>query len=432
MLSLPSPIHHFICRFFCARELARIGEVATSLLEVSEDHVGWQDLVLKSFGYKYENFMLYNSDSNLTWKRLYAKLSAFVENIRESRPVTTVYPRLLSPSNGSYYEGAVAMSADCKLLLWENGSTIQAADLETGKMLFERDIPGRGARTGRPCIVNTRDKIFLYVHEKIQVWDIATGRVIKELTPPQDALDYHRQIPRPHEFALDISIRNQQIAFLMPQALCIWGASDLELKYVLIHDMNNPLNGDLDFLWAGYELIPYDEPHANHFGGWEALERMQGPLIRRSRHVVTWQKSNTTGSIHIHDIDSGKVLSRLHGHKACVMRVRQCPHVDRNAEYYLASLDKLGCIKLWDSATDFTNIAQLESGLEIERPFRLCLTSTALITVYDNARGAQSADNRVDMSIYINIILKFIYIYNRYICDYGNSTPLDIKKILMF
>ena len=123
------------------------------------------------------------------------RVAGFIANLRNGTPVKTVWPQLLEPLTGVDYEGAVAMSADTSLLLWENGTrksshhfrkqrildegvsaatrvcvcvcvcagrVLQVVDMEEGRTLFTKEIDPEQYprnRETRPCIVNTKTRV---------------------------------------------------------------------------------------------------------------------------------------------------------------------------------------------------------------------------------------------------------------------------------
>ncbi|CEM31506.1 unnamed protein product [Vitrella brassicaformis CCMP3155] len=396
---LPFEILFLVCFFLDGKGLACFGTVSSLWQSVSGVHPSWQELVLKDFGFKYENLVMYTGQND--WRLLYARVAGFIANLRNGTPVKTVWPQLLEPLTGVDYEGAVAMSADTSLLLWENGRVLQVVDMEEGRTLFTKEIDPEQYprnRETRPCIVNTKTRAFVHLNGDILVYDLRTGEFVRKLEIPDGT-----QLES-NDFALDISIRNDQVAFLAIDALYMWNSETLEFLYKIRHGekVNGPnhftqnMSEELDFLWAGYQWVDDDS-----LAGAAAFEdpevRQPQRLCRKSANVVTWLK-RAGYEICIFDIASGRLLQNLKGHTHEVVRVRQTPNPYDSNEYFLASLDTLGTVCVWDSSGEtFPCVYVLKTNNSLS--FRLCLTPSHLITLSENTHG-DAAPEQVELKIW--------------------------------
>uniref|UniRef100_A0A0G4HE26 F-box domain-containing protein n=1 Tax=Chromera velia CCMP2878 TaxID=1169474 RepID=A0A0G4HE26_9ALVE len=364
-------LFYFISYFLNPKDLVAFSEVCSLFREVVSDHPHWQVFVLKDFGFKYENYVMYTNQHD--WKNLYGRVSNFVTNLKNGTPQKTTWPRLLQPVEASSsYEGAVAMSADCRMLLYENGKELQGVDIVEGRQIFSTPLTAARDRHTRPCIVNTKKKVFVHLNGTIHVVSLADGEHLGTLDVP---LPEGTAGPESNDFALDISVRNDQVAFLTSDALYLWDSRDLSFLFTLTHKERlrngQTVSEELDFLWAGYQ------PQAQSEGSW--LRKGHRDVWRRSRHIVTWLKRRGH-NVGIHDIDTGKEICQLSGHQDTVIRVRQAPNVHDSDNYFLASLDTRGHVRIWDSSqSGFPCISTLDTGST--RTFRLCLTPSHLITL---------------------------------------------------
>ncbi|PFH32462.1 hypothetical protein BESB_017800 [Besnoitia besnoiti] len=345
----------------------------------------WREHCLRKFGYKYENYLLYTQGWD--WKLMYAKANVFVRTLREgsaddacgflSREAfsqrlrsaralcaeeaeeepTSVAPSRrtamshapptsaeesgltrrrctqLLPSSPVNYEGCLALTTDCRQLLWENGVYIQCVDLQTLREKWRTRV-GCGARgpASKPCLVASRTKAICHVNKCVKGFDLATGTFVCRLkipfavapdpraeSPPSSAVPARRpseedasgerrpaddnlQAERsgspafrqrhgdgnrtrrpsgerendeesgsaeagslegwePHDFSLDVSIRNCQVTFLTSRGVCIFHSESLKCMYTIVHsELLLPslsfATEDVDFLWAGYRPAP--------------------------------------------------------------------------------------------------------------------------------------------------------------------------------
>eukprot|EP00745_Piridium_sociabile_P021944 TRINITY_DN339_c0_g2_i3.p1 TRINITY_DN339_c0_g2~~TRINITY_DN339_c0_g2_i3.p1 ORF type:complete len:1103 (-),score=108.71 TRINITY_DN339_c0_g2_i3:2962-6270(-) len=387
--SLPVEFFLLVGFYLSGPEIARLCCVNRSSCELLKDHPSWQELVLKEFGFKYENYAMYSETNE--WRLLYARITLFLGNMQAGTPVQTVFPNLLQRLACRDYEGAVAMSPDAKLLLWENGQCLQVVDVNCGKSIFMIPISVEEYprnRDTRPCIVNTRTKVFVHLNGEILVFSLENGTRIGKLVAPG------RDILQSNDFALDISVRNEQVAFLALDAVYVWNSSSLRFLYKIKHWENqirgdeesissSPLQSnfdsseDLDFLWAGYQ-----RKEENGDDGESSVQK-NNTKDRRSSNIVTWVKRRGF-QVCVFNIDDGKRICNLKGHSREVLRVRQTPSPFDSNEYFLATLDISGEVRLWDSSrAEFcSSFYVLQTGSNLS--FRLCFTSSHLVLLSEN------------------------------------------------
>eukprot|EP00922_Rhytidocystis_sp_ex-Travisia-forbesii_P001543 GHVS01002145.1.p1 GENE.GHVS01002145.1~~GHVS01002145.1.p1 ORF type:complete len:1152 (-),score=194.65 GHVS01002145.1:551-4006(-) len=325
----------------------------------------WQELVLKKYGFKYENYMLYTQLND--WHLMYAKANTFLKRLKNNAPYITPFSGLLRPAIQGY-QGSLAMTADSSTLLWENGEYLQAVDVNEGISLYSVRVKGiRDPMTSHPCLVNTQTKVFLHLNKEIRVFCLATGQFLGNLQIPlePDEAEGHWE---PNDFSLDVSIRNQQVTFLAREALFVFDSETLEFVYKVVHKETTAEEGiiskDIDFLWAGYHCssissfssgksscaVPRSLSRSNS-GGMGCSCGGATSCRRKSRHIITWLRK-ASKNIKIFDVCSGKQLVQLEGHDSKVLRVRQAQNIYRLEDYFLASLDVSGVVRIWDSANN--------------------------------------------------------------------------------
>nr|CCA30124.1 hypothetical protein, conserved [Neospora caninum Liverpool]CEL71370.1 TPA: hypothetical protein, conserved [Neospora caninum Liverpool] len=332
----------------------------------------WREHCLRRFGFKYENYLLYTQGWD--WKLMYAKANMFVKTLRKglvddtqtvavhaespqppsffsslaSRPggqrrtlreesegdavcleknskaghLSRQRARLLPPAFPGY-EGSLALTTDCKHLLWENGVYIQRIDLNGSRENWRTRV-GCGPRgpTSKPSLVASRTKVICHVNKCVKGFDLGTGKFVCRLkipfsTSPESQTSNSTGAARrgasgqlsrrghspdesgdrarclclrgqdddeaeaiegdegselvsqdssldgwePHDFSLDVSIRNSQVTFLTSRGLCVFHSESLECLYSITHsELLFPslsfATEDVDFLWAGYRPAP--------------------------------------------------------------------------------------------------------------------------------------------------------------------------------
>lgn len=332
----------------------------------------WQELVLKKYGFKYENYMLYSNRND--WHLMYAKASTFLHHLKKASPVLTRFKNLLLPPVDSY-QGSLAMTADCSTLVWENGEYLQAVDVNTGVCRYTVPVEGERDRvTSRPCLVNTQTKIFLHLNKEIRVYKLDNGEFLGYLEVPKESgKEYDLE---PNDFSLDVSIRNRHVTFLTRDALYVFDSESLKFEYQAVHKETTAEEGvvcsEIDFLWAGYHC-----PGLSRFPSSSSRQSMVRPnsrgvrcnckqnelngdiasCCRKSRHIITWLRK-ASHNIKVFDVCTGKELAHLSGHKNKVLRVRQAQNTCKLEDYFLASLDVAGIVRIWDSTDDLFDCIQ--------------------------------------------------------------------------
>eukprot|EP00922_Rhytidocystis_sp_ex-Travisia-forbesii_P004704 GHVS01006921.1.p1 GENE.GHVS01006921.1~~GHVS01006921.1.p1 ORF type:complete len:1068 (+),score=170.97 GHVS01006921.1:275-3478(+) len=323
----------------------------------------WQELVLKKYGFKYENYMLYTQLTD--WHLMYAKANTFLKRLKNNAPYITPFKGLLRPAVPGY-QGSLAMTADSSTLLWENGEYLQVVDVNEGISLYSVRVEGvRDPMTSHPCLVNTQTKIFLHLNKEIRVFCLATGRYLGNLKIPLEANETEGHW-EPNDFSLDVSIRNHQVTFLAREALYVFDSETLEFVYKVTHRETTAEEGtiskDIDFLWAGYHCSSISNFRAGGSVVPRALNRSNSGGLgcscggstscrRKSRHIITWLRK-ASKNIKIFDVCSGKQVVQLEGHQAKLLRVRQAQNIYQLEDYFLASLDVSGVVRIWDSANN--------------------------------------------------------------------------------
>eukprot|EP01068_Selenidium_serpulae_P017045 Selendium_serpulae@DN6342_c1_g3_i1.p1 len=148
--------------------------VSKRLALITRDHPSWQRNVLMEYGFKYDNYSLYTG--NTDWYRIYSKVSAFIRRLRKGQPRMQMFDRVLNPIAVPNYEGSMALTMDNDIFLWENGETIQAVDLQSGKELFRVMVSEVRTAASKPCIISTKTNIFFHA-VKICLRDESTDGV---------------------------------------------------------------------------------------------------------------------------------------------------------------------------------------------------------------------------------------------------------------
>lgn len=355
----------------------------------------WQELVVKKYGFKYENYMLYAQLRN--WHLMYAKATTFLRNLKNASPLVTAFKGLLLPPIHGY-QGSLAVTADCSMLLWENGEYLQAIDVNEGLCLYAVPVAGeRDSVNSHPCLVNTQTNIFLHLNKEIRVYCLATGTFLGYLEIPKEPGE-KQPTWEPNDFSLDVSIRNQHVTFLARDALYVFDSDGLKFLYKVVHKETTPEDGvvcsDIDFLWAGYHC-PGISGIAS-LNGVYSRRKAAGPACtckesspsvcrRKSRHIITWLRK-TSRNIKIFDVCSGKEVAQLSGHRSKVLRVRQAQNIYRLEDYFLASLDVAGIVRIWDSTDNLFECIQT-----LDAASRGPMSNLSVESVPPSSRGSDSS-----------------------------------------
>ncbi|PFH32579.1 F-box domain-containing protein [Besnoitia besnoiti] len=352
----------------------------------------WREFVSKKFGRKYENYVTFTGDQD--WRRLYLKISKFISNLRRGNAHVSYYAALLEPPLSDAYEGCLAMATDCSRLLWENGSVLQCVDIDKGKELWRVPVAHRKNGSSRPSVVVGKSKVFLHIEQQVHVYELTTGAFVTLLSiPPDDS-----GIPSPcpgvldsagNNMPLDVSLRNLHFTFLTRRTLFVFHSETLKLLYKVQHRELTPqidtVDG-IDFCWAGNRCCAGPE-------GAECHEcSVHGFMFRPQcqqicRHIVTWLVKRSK-SIQIWDIRDGSHVDCLSGHEAPVQKVRHVMNWRDIAEYFLASLDTEGIVRIWASKNrQFFCLQELRPDISRGSVFRMSFSTTHLMAMSKEAAG---------------------------------------------
>jgi len=368
-----------------------INKKLSFVINILQNHL-WKKFALIKFGFKYENYMIFMKKQN--WRFLYAKANVFLKNITNGQPETKYFKSLLLRPFTVWYEGSLAMTPDCNRLLWENGVYLQCIDINNGIELFCTFVGGERNKNTKPCLVSTQTKIVLQLNKNILKFDLFSGEFLGFVEIHKNIYKENWLDEEASDFSLDVSIRNSQLTFLSAKTLYVFHSETLEFQYAIRHkEIVRPLlqveTDDIDFLWAGYRCIDpiwfdnnislskldLNSPISN-----EKNKKKIKKNDNMSRHIVTWLRKKSH-NIKIWNMINGKEIQILSGHKEPLLRVRQCQNLKDLRHYYLASLDVLGYVKVWDSNNDFVCITTLNLGSN--QTYRLSFTTTHLMAMQE-------------------------------------------------
>eukprot|EP01068_Selenidium_serpulae_P017046 Selendium_serpulae@DN6342_c1_g3_i4.p1 len=379
---LPREIQSKILGFLSGRDMRKMSLVSKRLALITRDHPSWQRNVLMEYGFKYDNYSLYTG--NTDWYRIYSKVSAFIRRLRKGQPRMQMFDRVLNPIAVPNYEGSMALTMDNDIFLWENGETIQAVDLQSGKELFRVMVSEVRTAASKPCIISTKTNIFFHINGRIHVFCGKTGDKVKELSIPDEVG------PRlSAEFCLDLSMRNNQLTFLTSKSLHVWDSISLNYLYKIEHyEQSNWLSGsgELDFLWCGFSL---ERSRGDRSPGSPEVYLSQH---RRSRQIATWMKMESSDIV-LHNLEDASRHGCLKGNDGPLARVRHVQNTNNISNYYISSLSVSGTISIWDSSVrGFVCISKLHTNNP--RAFRFAMTTSHMFLMSDDEA---SACNKVNM-----------------------------------
>ncbi|EPT31653.1 F-box domain-containing protein [Toxoplasma gondii TgCatPRC2] len=390
---LPTAIVFHVASFLTPNDVCSMGATCRKWREVccSDLQPLWREFVSKKFGRKYENYVTFTGDSD--WRCLYLKISAFISNLRRGNAKVKYYPALLEPPLSDSYEGCLAMTTDCSRLLWENGRVLQCVDVEQGKELWRVSVSNRKSGASRPSVVVGKSKVFLHLEQQVHVYELSSGAFVSLLSIPPDTDASLAPLgcteTTGNNMPLDVSLRNMHFTFLTKRTLFVFHSESLQLLYKVQHRELTPLIDTvegIDFCWAGNQCCAGPD-------GTECHECSANGLMLRPqcqqicRHIVTWLVKRSR-SIKIWDIRDGSNVYCLRGHDAPVQKVRHVMNWRDLADYFLASLDTEGSVRIWGSHDKhFFCLHELKPDVSRGTVFRMSFSTTHLMTMSKEAAG---------------------------------------------
>ncbi|CBZ50459.1 putative F-box domain containing protein [Neospora caninum Liverpool] len=389
---LPTAVVFHVASFLTPNDVCSMSATCRKWREVccSDLQPLWREFVSKKFGRKYENYVTFTGDND--WRSLYLKISTFISNLRRGNAKVKYHPTLLEPPLSDSYEGCLAMATDCSCLLWENGKVLQCVDIEEGKELWRASVTNRKGGASRPSVVVGKTKVFLHLEQQVHVFELSNGAFVSLLSIPPDtdasASAGCAETPG-NNMPLDVSLRNLHFTFLTKRTLFVFHSENLKLLYKVQHRELTPLIDTvegIDFCWAGNRCCAGPD-------GTECHECSANGLMLRPqcqqicRHIVTWLVKRSR-SIKIWDIRDGANVYCLRGHEAPVQKVRHVMNWRDLAEYFLASLDTEGSVRIWGSHNKhFVCLQELKPDISRGTVFRMSFSSTHLMTMSKETAG---------------------------------------------
>lgn len=365
----------------------------------------WRDFVGRYFGRKYENYVAFTDESD--WRELFIKISAFITNLRNGKAQVQCFRSLLEPPQCDAYEGCLALTTDCSRLLWENGRILQCVDVNHGVEVWRVTIRDRSDRTSRPSVVIGKTKVFLHIEQQVRVYELQDGSFVNIITVPPGKIDgsgrtlgeggtaigtrtrvQHDEDAEEEEnpasnMPLDVSLRNMHFTFLTKRGLYVFHSETLDFLYKIRHRELTPTVDtidDIDFCWAGNRCCSGPEGGECHECS-QSGTRFRSHCQQSCKHIVTWLVRKSQ-SIQIWDVRDGSHVCSLQGNGgAPIQKVRHAMNWNDTREYFLASLDAEGTVRIWGSSPGmFYCLKELKAEYRTT-VFRMSFSATHLMTM---------------------------------------------------
>lgn len=414
--SLPASVIFQIATFLTPVDVCHMSETCQRWRRICHSNFQplWRDFVGRYFGRKYENYVAFTDEHD--WRQLFIKIAAFISNLRRGKAEVHCFRSLLEPPECDSYEGCLAMTTDCSRLLWENGRILQCVDVNQGKEVWRVAIDDRRDVSPRPSVVIGKTKVFLHIEQQVRVYELQDGTFVNVLSiPPEKSKGVRRPfagegrdgqenptLPTPRQvqpqdeggeedeeenpasnMPLDVSLRNMHFTFLTKRTLYVFHSETLDFLYKIRHRELTPIVDtidDIDFCWAGNRCCNGPEGGECHeccHSGTRFRSRCQ----QSCKHIVTWLVRKSQ-SIQIWDVRDGSHVCSLQGYGgAPIQKVRHAMNWNDTREYFLASLDAEGTVRIWASSPGMFYCLQELKPEYRTTVFRMSFSATHLMTM---------------------------------------------------
>lgn len=216
---VPNEVLFLVCFYLEVNQLTRFGSTCKYMKHMVNFHPVWKELVIKTYGFKYENYVLGSQTPD--WRELYQHIVNFLRNVRQSSPVVSTYPQLLSSCSQYLFKApldendcSLCLATDCETLIWQYGTNLAAFELTKPepRNLWTLNLNRFGifqVNISETSLVQTSDKIFLFIDKQLVAFHLPSGKFLAKLSNSKNP---HGSWTPARDPALDVSLRNQRVS----------------------------------------------------------------------------------------------------------------------------------------------------------------------------------------------------------------------------